>query len=177
MELIALFLALSSHELAHWIAARLCGIRVRGIFPGVGGLRLQLCTIPSYKQEGLICAAGPAINLLTAMVLLPFAGQNAFCAALTRYALCMGTCNLLPVAELDGGRMLFCATASRWGLRAADAVKAVSSTACLLALWLLSVYLVLRTASAFTPMLFSLLLFVHIFVNNTKTESRKNRRK
>ncbi|CDC62999.1 peptidase M50B family [Clostridium sp. CAG:448] len=177
MELIALLLALGSHECAHWVAAHLCNIPVRGLFPGAGGLRLQLHTIPSYRQEWMICAVGPAFNFLTALVFLPLSPHSAFCTLLVRYALHMGTCNLLPIAGFDGGRMLHCTIASLCGLRAADITATVLSSVCLLLLWFVSVYIVLRTASALSAMLFSFLLFVHIFVGDAQKEYGGNRRK
>lgn len=59
----------------------------------------------NYRQELIVAAAGPAVNLMLAAVSsrvsagLAFAGVN----------LALGMFNLLPVGELDGSRILRCA--------------------------------------------------------------------
>lgn len=87
------------HELGHLLVLRVCGVAVRGIRIGISGAVIESgCS--SYGKEFLCAAAGPAVNILLAAVVLRavpvFAMVNTALAAV----------NLLPLYPLDGGRML-----------------------------------------------------------------------
>jgi len=105
------------HELGHALMARVFGIRTRDItlYP-FGGIAALQGEARSPTQELLIAIAGPAVNLVLALLAVPlviagstlamvFLGVNAVMAAF----------NLLPAYPMDGGRVLRAWLATRHG--------------------------------------------------------------
>ncbi len=94
------------HECGHLLLLACFGVRPREIALCAHGIR---CSLPggqrlSYRQEGAVLLAGPAVNLLLAALLWAFGGPHAFYALLAN--LVTGCFNLLPCRPLDGGRLL-----------------------------------------------------------------------
>ena len=109
--LAALLPAALLHELAHYAVLRLCGVRTaRFTLTGLGAsLYVPELHRLSYGAELLSAAAGPLMNLLL-WVLLSLTGRE----ELTLFAgaqMVLGVLNLLPVRPMDGGRILWLATA------------------------------------------------------------------
>lgn len=103
------------HELWHIIALKLFGKRV-GRLSG-GGIGISLSTgMLGYREETLICLAGPLASLFGAGAFFVISRmQPGFsdaviiaCANLALFAV-----NILPVYPLDGGRALCCILAQR----------------------------------------------------------------
>lgn len=128
----AIFVCVILHELGHALTARQFGIRTRDItlYPIGGVARLE--TMPRKpKEELLVSLAGPAVNLLIALVLLPFVDFNALASetALTQIGpenfllafsvvnIWLAVFNLVPAFPMDGGRV-FRALLSFWMDRA-----------------------------------------------------------
>ena len=92
------------HELGHLAALRLAGTEVELLRLTAFGAEIRADTryLP-YPKEILCTLAGPAVNLILALLVARlckdylFAGANAI----------LGVYNLLPVDGLDGGRALF----------------------------------------------------------------------
>ena len=102
--------ACTLHELGHVAAVRLLGGRVSMLRLTCVGAELRLSArYPLGAGRQLLAAlAGPAVNLLLAPAVAGAAarwGEGAFLFAGLNLAL--GAFNLLPVAQLDGGRALF----------------------------------------------------------------------
>ena len=141
--LAALLLAAVCHELAHYAVLRLWGVRtVRLTLTGLGAsLYAPELHRLSYGAELLSAAAGPLTNLLL-WVLLSLTGR----AGLSLFAgaqMVLGVLNLLPVRPMDGGRILWLASAYLTEPYTADRVSAavglaVSSGLFLLCLWLVT---------------------------------------
>lgn len=96
----------------------------------------------SYGQELLLAAAGPAVNLLLAVILSQMGTKWELCYLISGVHLVLGIFNLLPIMPLDGGRLLWNASCWCLGPYTADRISAVVgiSTSCLLtgaALWML----------------------------------------
>ena len=114
MNMPAMILGLSLHELAHIAAARLLGIRIEEIHltPFGGSARMEnpygVGAVPLFVTS----AAGPAVNLLCAVVFAALTQWQLISAAVSvshisvNLILCFF--NLLPALPLDGGRMLYC---------------------------------------------------------------------
>lgn len=107
------------HELGHSLTARRYGVRVpRILLLPIGGMA-EMEQIPRRPSaELLITVAGPAVNFVIAVLLLPFVWREmlglaevaAFSLADIVVHLCwanliMGCFNLLPVFPMDGGRI------------------------------------------------------------------------
>ena len=145
--LAALLPAALLHELAHYAVLRLCGVRTaRFTLTGLGAsLYVPELHRLSYGAELLSAAAGPLMNLLL-WVLLSLTGRE----ELTLFAgaqMVLGVLNLLPVRPMDGGRILWLATAYLTEPYTADRVAADVGLAVSSALLALCLWLVLTTGS------------------------------
>lgn len=145
--LAALLPAALLHELAHYAVLRLCGVRTaRFTLTGLGvSLYVPELHRLSYGAELLSAAAGPLMNLLL-WVLLSLTGRE----ELTLFAgaqMVLGVLNLLPVRPMDGGRILWLATAYLTEPYTADRVAAAVGLAASSALLALCLWLVLTTGS------------------------------
>lgn len=92
------------HELGHLAALRLAGAEVELLRLTAFGAEIRADTryLP-YPKEILCTLAGPAVNLVLALVFARIAGDYVLAGA----NLLLGAFNLLPVPSLDGGRALF----------------------------------------------------------------------
>lgn len=178
--LLLLGLAALIHELGHLAAAVACGVRITGMRLDLFGARLELPGLLSYRQELLVALGGPAANLLTAAVLFrawtacgcPVCGAS---PSLSGWALVLGVLlpaslglcavNLLPIATLDGGRILSCLLSLTLGADVARRVLRLLSLFLLTLLWLLSVYALLRAGQFLSLFVFSFSLLVRCMVH------------
>lgn len=91
------------HELGHLSALRLAGARVEKVRLTAFGAEIRADTRRlSYPREIACTLAGPAVNLLLALIFARLAGSYVAAGA----NLLLGCFNLLPVPALDGGRAL-----------------------------------------------------------------------
>ena len=120
--ILLLFVLVTLHELGHSFAAQYYGVPVKQIaLLPIGGLA-QMSQIPENpKQEFVISAAGPAVNvvmavLMGAMILVfnipltaPFTGISLTFAVIFSYIfyynIMLALFNLLPAFPMDGGRI------------------------------------------------------------------------
>lgn len=106
------------HELGHWAVLKALGARMLELRIGVLGAVLTVDSRGlSYGQEVAATLAGPAANLLSAVVL---AGAGMETAAGAHIVL--GIFNLLPIRPLDGGRTLYLVASWLLGPAAGEAV-------------------------------------------------------
>lgn len=107
--LAALLLAALFHEWGHYLVLRILGGRVDVITVTAFGAEMHIapnCRL-SYGGEILATVAGPAANLLLA-ILLGFLGRyGALYYLLAGAQFILGTFNLLPITPLDGGSILW----------------------------------------------------------------------
>ncbi len=107
--LLALFLCVLLHEFGHALAARRYDIPTKDItlLPIGGVARLErMPTDP--KQELIVALAGPAVNVMIALALLPIvaASDVTFFERLFSTNLLLVAFNLIPACPMDGGRVL-----------------------------------------------------------------------
>lgn len=148
--------------------------------------------IQSYKKEWLLCAAGPFMNILTAFFSVLFVknvliqtghisdtviymldgvgrlmetGKRSAVSVSGLFfvlSLFQAIVNLLPISTLDGGRMTKCLLASLLNEEGARRLTSAASFAFALALWMVSVYLLIRTNAGLAVFVFSLCMFLKI---------------
>ncbi len=96
-------LSAAGHELGHLAALRLAGARVERVRLTAFGAEIRADTRRlSYPREIACTLAGPAVNLLLALIFARWTGLYVAAGA----NLLLGCFNLLPVPVLDGGRAL-----------------------------------------------------------------------
>lgn len=125
VRLILLFLLSAGlHECGHLIAMRMLGIPIRGFYALGGGAVLcgDMQGI-SYLRELLTAAAGPAVNLLLALMFAGVPQSNNLLRDGMLLNLMLAGYNLLPLSGNDGavmltaaGDLLGCGTWMRRGL-------------------------------------------------------------
>ncbi len=138
--IVLLFLCVLLHEFGHIFAARGFGVRTPDvILLPIGGVS-RLERIPEEpKQEFLIAIAGPAVNVVIALLLVLIGGanfsaeplsalENGNVSMIDRLAavnLFLALFNLLPAFPMDGGRVLRALLASRLGYVRATEIAAM----------------------------------------------------
>ena len=137
--LAAIFLCITFHEVGHALMARRFGISTRDItLLPIGGLARMEALPEKPKEELLIALAGPAVNLVIALILLPVVrtldtdlalshiGAANFIAALLAVNVWLAVFNLIPAFPMDGGRVFRALLAFRTGyVRATRTAAAV----------------------------------------------------
>ncbi len=163
---LAALLAAAIHECGHILAARVCKISLCEMRLGIFGASLSTSSgLCSYKKEIFLAAAGPFFNFLTVALFYPIIkNANDFSELFLAASLFLGILNLLPIADLDGGRILYCFICQKGSPKVASAVCSTLSFLCVICLWLLSVYLLLRRSSSLSLFVFSISLFAKIFI-------------
>jgi stage IV sporulation protein FB len=126
--ILALFLCVVAHEFGHALAARRYGIRTPDItLLPIGGLA-RLERMPDRPgQEIVVALAGPAVNIIIAVVLVAIMNARFDMEALTRLDnpaldfmvrltsvnVFLALFNLIPAFPMDGGRVLRALLATR----------------------------------------------------------------
>lgn len=160
------------HESGHMLAALLLGIPLRSLDIGMFGASLKVRgTLISYPKEFLLCAAGPAMNILSAAavcIFSEFRGYYSECGEwFASVSLMLGILNLMPAEGFDGGRMLAVVISSLFGPRASAKILSFTTFSSILLLWMLSVYLLIRYGTSLSLFIFTLSLFYRLFVEKT----------
>lgn len=161
-ETLTLLAAAFLHEAGHVAAAWGWSVPVRSLRLDLFGARLELGGLTGYAAELAVAAGGPLVSLVGAALAYPLGGAEEGAALFSAVSLGLGLLNLLPVAGLDGGRMLACALGLTAGERAAEVTLRVTSAVALGSLWLLSVYALLRIGETLTLFTFSLCLLLRL---------------
>ena len=165
---ILLFLCVLAHEFGHIFAARAYGIATPDVtLLPIGGVA-RLARIPEEPvQELLIALAGPAVNVVIAVVLLVLTGSQAeptqlaavesgkFALAdrLTVVNLFLALFNMIPAFPMDGGRVLRALLAIRLGYVRATKVAATIGQA--------SAFVMGAIGLFYNPLLIFIALFVY----------------
>lgn len=165
-NLAAGLLAATVHELGHVAAAAALGINLRSIKLDVLGARLTTeGRLHSYFAEVALCLAGPFVNFLSFAMLFPLIERTEFLGQLALSSLSLGVFNLIPVGGFDGGRVLSGLLHKLLSPALAERVAGAASFLSVLCLWMLSVWLLLRTGTSLALFVFSCCLFGMLFVN------------
>lgn len=119
---IAIALPVAVHELAHIIALRFFGLKVKSVRAELTGLCIDYCGFAEPVAHIAAAFAGPAGGFIYAYAASLIARETG-CAWMELSAgisLLLSVFNLLPVLPLDGGRALYAALSALAGERAAE---------------------------------------------------------
>jgi len=160
----AALLAATVHECGHLLAARLMHIPLRSLRLELMGARLEVVgRMLTYREEWLLCSAGPIFSLLFSAALAPLWHLSGFFMRASTVSFLLGVLNLLPIQGFDGGRMLSAALSNLMGERARCEVMRCCSFCWLLLIWELAVYCLLRVGDGLSLFCFSMSLFQRFF--------------
>ncbi len=181
--IIVYLLAAFLHEIGHIIAAKLMKIEIKEIKLGFSGVRIVTDErLTSYKNELILAAAGPVVNIAVFYaVLLYFCAKGgafrlfeaadvflsgaettldgAF-AFFALSSLIQAIFNLMPVSTFDGGRILYCGVAEKVSDRAAAHILSVTTAFSAFLLWTVAIYLMLKVSSGLGIFVFAACIFV-----------------
>lgn len=107
-----------AHELGHILVLRMLGNEIKYVRITIVGAEMRVSRDMDYCGELAAVLAGPAVNLVLAVVLCQ-ASWGRMAAGLN---LALALFNLLPVGRLDGGRALRCLLAIFFDLETAERV-------------------------------------------------------
>ncbi len=104
---LAVILAMALHELGHALAVFAFGGKIDTLRMTLGGLSMEpsFAKLPSYGQEMLCVAAGPAASILSGVLFAFLAKRYDGLYLLSGVNLSLGVFNLIPVSGFDGGRL------------------------------------------------------------------------
>lgn len=124
----ALLLVLLFHEAGHALAMRLAGYRDISVFflPLLGAAATGRKDQATAGERLFVYLAGPLPGLLLGLLLLLYSGGEGFLWQLAVLAIALNYLNLLPIAPLDGGKIVEVLLFSRFP-RARVAFSAISA--------------------------------------------------
>ena len=112
------------HEFGHLVVMKCCGIPIGRVAVGLSGAVIET-QFPSYKMEFICALGGPLAGVVLSLSLMEFLPECALISFL------LSAVNLLPIASLDGGRMLRAVLYSSFTpMTAQKIVKLVSAVVC-----------------------------------------------
>lgn len=160
------------HESGHMLAAVLLGIPLRSLDIGTFGASLRVRgSLISYPKEFLLCAAGPAMNFISAAAAVIFSEYRGYYTECGEFfiavSVMLGLLNLIPAEGFDGGRMLAVVTSALFGPRVSARFLTVTTFSSIVFLWMLSVYLLIRYGTSLSLFVFTVSLFYRLFVERT----------
>lgn len=160
-------LAAAFHELGHILAARCLRVPLSELKLDLFGAHISVVSnLLSYKEELLLCAAGPSFSFLLGAVLLAIdTNDSSLLLALRDATFFLGLLNLLPVRGFDGSRILSAILSVLFSPQAAEGADRFFTGIFLIFLWGISVYLLLVTGGGLALFVFSVGLFFKIFLS------------
>lgn len=164
--------AAAIHECGHLCAAKALNIELRSMnLDPIGATIHTRGSLIPYKKEWLLCAAGPCANLLTCGIcyMLTDSDGNLYGTALFNFyavSLMLAILNLLPIESFDGGRMLYCMIGNFFGPNVGFNALRIGSMLSICALWMMSIYLLLRQGASMSLFIFSASVFYRIFIDS-----------
>ncbi len=171
-----IFLAAGIHEAGHILAASVLGIKIKEMRLDLIGASLMTSGIHSYRDERILCAAGPFFNLLGILLSYPlqrlfifksiFPKASEYLGFFCGACLCLMLINLLPVRGFDGGRILASLLSEYIGIDLSDNIMNILTLICIGTLWATSIYLIIKYQSSLSLFTFSIMLFARIFLKD-----------
>lgn len=144
------------HEAGHFIAMYALGCRPAQVIVGFFGVCVvqDPTALMSYRHSRTVALAGPAVNLLTFLVMLALTGLSMPCLV----HLIFGMFNLMPVEPLDGGQALYYTLLGHMEEERAGRILTAVSILTLIPMATAGFYLLIRSGYNFTLIAVSLYL-------------------
>jgi len=137
-------LAAAIHELGHEIALLILKKQTRIPIPRLLGLKITPSGVLSYKQEVIVCAAGPLANLAASLISLPLSLLCVYFSLFSAVNFITAASNLFPIKSYDGYKIISALSAAHSqtgeGWRILDRISLAFATAVLF----LSLYAIYR---------------------------------
>lgn len=146
----AWLLALTIHELCHYVALKLCGANVSHIRLGGNGIVMETQQL-SYGKEAICAYAGP-LGALLILLFARYVPRTSICTIV------LSAYNLLPIFPLDGGRGLGCALKARLPENVALCIMRHIENAVLALIAMLMCYAVWKLDLGILPALVAIIL-------------------
>ena len=173
--LLPLMCAIAIHELGHIVTARVLKIEIKRFHLSILGAALETKGEISYVKELLLAMGGPLFGTLGSILGFAFLKTKPdlpatidFIQYFSTISIVITIFNLIPLATLDGGRILKCIAYIVFPLTLADKIIKLFSFFTLFALWLFSVYAMLKLSQGVPTFVFCSIFFVKCFVLDTK---------
>lgn len=144
------------HEIGHLAAVLILGGSPERIETGIAGLCIF---IPERYRTAPVFVAGPAANILTAVIFAPLSPRFA------AINIIMGLMNLFPAPPLDGGELMQLLLQKISNRKTADRLEAAVSFSALAVLLTAGIYILLRSKGNFSLLLVGLWLFYKLMRN------------
>lgn len=143
------------HEIGHGTAALLLGKRIEKITLMPVGISMKISSASSYVEDILIAFAGPLENIFIIICsrYFPCAENIRLFSEITLVV------NMLPMATLDGGRIISSAASFLLGDGIGEKVVKFTTAVSLFFLWILAVYIFFYTAENIALLIFCSYLF------------------
>lgn len=155
---IAVLTSVFVHEMAHFTAMKMCGGALESIRITAFGINMGLSMPKTYAEECFVAAAGPIASFAYAWI--GFVRGGAFGDEAYIFSLLLGLVNIIPIASFDGSRILRSIVASILGIDAAEKAVSAVSALFLLAIWVISVYVLFYSGVNFALLLFCAYIFI-----------------
>lgn len=144
------------HEMGHLAAVLILGGSPERIETGAAGL--CIC-VPERYRTAPVYFAGPAANILTAVVFAPLSPRFA------AINIIMGLMNLFPTPPLDGGELMQMLLQKFANQKTADRLAIAVSFSALAVLLTVGIYILLRSEGNFSLLIVGLWLFYKLIRN------------
>ena len=173
--LFPLLCAVLLHEFGHLLCAKILKIRIKSFELSLLGARITTQREPSYLDELLFALGGPLAGLLgfaftfsAALDRMELPFYQSFLFPFSILSLCLALFNLITLPTLDGGRMLKCVLCLIFSLDTAEKILRFIAFLTLVSIWLLSVYMMLKSANGVPMFVFCLIFFSKCFIFGNK---------
>ena len=163
---LTLIICVLIHETGHILASYAFGVKIRSVNFNLYGARIELASsLSSYISEFLIAAAGPAANIVFGGIFVFLqSSQNEGVSFFSLVNFSLALINMLPISNLDGGRMISCLTSQFFGSRVSYVITSALSAVTIAALWIISVFLWLVFAENVSLFILCLYVFYSMII-------------
>ena len=146
------------HEAGHLVAMLFFGVVPERIVFEIHGIRIdKSLSALSYGKECIVALAGPLMNTIFLLIFIRDTSSLLFSVNL-----CLLLVNLLPVSSLDGGRLLYCLTATLKGVNAAERAVTVSGIVTAFILCVILVLLILSGNTNASVVIFAVIVIFSV---------------